>query len=329
MIILSIILVPIFVLVIITIFVHPFVAIMLVIVAIPMILAGIVPLIFYKTIPKNSEKKIFKVIAASCLVLLGPPQIISLLSQSRIAKLIESDHNDLSLPLKFNSVAIRRFHTFKDDATPCDEICIHLLLSGIAERVIIVKEFDITSPPAIQDTGTAFHLETRNICPVVKFYRGSQTLRISRDTRYYNDKMKHEISNGRCLIQTSTNLSSADLVISTGSLRGVQSEADGSLRRVQNEAEVKLPLFSKSAGRITVHKRADQIFVELLRWTGLNYHASLFFFPLPNMILGEREISIGYESFKPTWGRSYSHNFRYLSEEQWTEFLTDRMGINF
>lgn len=300
----------------------PFLAIILAVMAIPIVLAGLIPFSINKIIPTNSPSRTYKVIIISCFILFVPSQSISLINQVRINELTKDDHNELSSPLNYSSIAIRRFNSFKDDTTSCDGLCIHLLISGAAERVIIVKNFDIIVSPHIQDIGIAYHLEKRKNCPVIKYGKGSRTLRITNDREnYYNDKMNRSISNGQCLIKTSTNLASADIVLSTASLR-----------RVEDKTKVKLPIFSHRAGRITLHKRKNEIFVEQLKWTGLSYYPPLPFFPLPNLTLGGRETYIGYEVFNPKYkysSQSYIPRFKYISVEKWTEFLADQLGINF
>lgn len=301
-------------------FVHPLVAIWVGIYSIAIGLVVLILLAVLKYLPKTLKRRRLWAIAITCIIVLGPALIISLVNQIRISELIKADQNNLSLPLNFNTVAIRRWDKFETNVTSCDDLCLHLLISGASERVVIIKEFDITSPPSFQSIGTAFHLETRKTCPDLKFESRSQTLRIKPfegRKRYYHKKMEHEISKGRCLIQSSTDLSRVDMVISTGSLRNNQ-----------NGTNVKLPLFSQAAGRVSVHVRNENRLEERYSWTGLTYNNPFNYVPLPRRITGQYQISIGYDSFISSLGPS-SSQFRYMSDEYWTHLLTTKMGVKF
>lgn len=256
---------------------------------------------------------------ATLLALAIPPALINPGLEKRAADFAAHDLDTLAKPLRAEVVAIRHdgpsFH--RRDQSACDGLCMRLLLNGAATRVLVVQQA-IDVPPDGRSDATSFRFETRETCPAVNLGTGNDDIKDPIGPRSYQRKFAHElmqleIAKGRCLIEETVPLSTADVVISRGTLHRGRSRIDAGLDPFAD---------TLYAYRLSVHVRGDG-FREAYRRTSVVTH------PLAPVLAptveGGAELR-AYAVFARLESRR-NLDSQYGSEPDWSDFLTGKLGL--
>ncbi len=237
---------------------------------------------------------------------------------------VAKDHNELVLPLTAKSIAVRRALRFDKGTTRCDGFCMHALLTGTAEKILVVDTKAIDQPINLNEPAEEFSLEKRAICPQMQFKSGYHDL----DLRAVNkssersasplEEMNLRISNGECLVSRQTTLAEADIIISEGRIHA-------QARRALNSG-FSLTSDAVTADRITIHDNSKKngSASEIYRWTGVQYSPLGFFLlPAPQFIYSF-EMRMGW------WREGGRINIptKFYEKTDWEGFLTKTVGFN-
>lgn len=204
-------------------------------------------------------------IALSILAI--PALILNPVLGARVDAFLADDHDDLKLPLKARTIAVRKKQDVDGIHLSCGGFCLHALLTGAAERIILLNEEDSSSSPDPESRGRSFHIERRSKCPAVTFYPGEQRLNLDLPPDRIASKyaspvvlMKLRIEQGECLIESEAPLADADVVLSTGLIHAGLSNSDAGIDPFADTV---------TAYRNTVDQRTKNGFEEVYRLTGV------------------------------------------------------------
>lgn len=237
---------------------------------------------------------------------------------------VAGDHNEIVLPVEFEAIAVRSKPRWKRRSTPCDGFCLHALLSGTAERVLVIDTTDFSAAISGEEEALEFSLQKRNNCPPVTLVPGHHNLNLnveqSGERRPVNalEEMNLRISTGECLISRKAKLGDADVVLTVGRLvRGQQHAADLGFSWTEK---------TEIVDRITVHSidKNNEMFVETYRWTGVRYRPFAFAM-VPGPLFG-----YGLD-MKMGWLRRQKRiniSRKYYSAPDWASFLVDTLGLD-
>lgn len=198
-------------------------------------------------------------------VLALPAALGNHLLERRAKALLADDHDDAS-PFTARTVAWRSdtAGAFGKDETRCGEFCLRALLTGAADRVLVVHEApDVAIDPA--RSVDAFRMERRDACPPVKLRQGAGHDFNALFVRAHDPKaqraderMQLAIAKGHCLIAERAPLGAADAVTSAGAVHKPPRAAWWN------------PLADTvQAQRITLHVKRADAFAEAYRRTGV------------------------------------------------------------
>ncbi len=258
------------------------------------------------------------------LVLAAPAYLLNHRLTQKAQNFVAKDHNHLKLPIDSKVIAVRRRSEYKWNrgTTRCDGFCLHALLTGEAERILVTESKEPNNKLNLAEKVTAFSLQARDSCPAVKFTPGHHRLKIPTDKndtqRSVNaiEEMKLRISMGDCLISEDAFLGDADMILS------IQRLSKGT-----RNAKLGFSLNNNtiSADRMTVHLPAqgNAGFDEKFRWTGVRYKPFA-----PVMVPGPQ---FGYQ-FEMGMGwlrtsRRINIASKYYERPNWVEFLTKTLGL--
>jgi|GEM_PF-1800765 len=276
-----------------------------------------------KVMPYRNGRHVVAVSASIALVLVIPAQIINLGIWGKVHNLVRSDHNNLQSPVRIKSIAVRKKYSFGRGITPCGGFCLHALLTGSAERVLLVhgdRRGNMKDVPDLSDDAIEFSFKKSATCPAVKFTPGHHSLKIPRDRsskkRYANaiEAMKLRISNGDCLISRPAKLRDSDMIITVKRL----------MRGVSN-ADIGFNIFNNTitADRISVHVPAQDELKEVYRWTGVQYKPLVMLLPAP-MFGYQFDMGMGWLRVD----RDVNIENKFYEHPDWTNFLTKTLGFN-
>jgi hypothetical protein len=257
---------------------------------------------------------------ATLLVLAIPPALINPGLETRAAAFAAHDLDALAKPLRAEVIAILHDQPLvhRRDQSACDGLCMRLLLNGTAKRVLVAQQ-SIDIPPVGTNDATSFRFEARDACPAVSLGTGNDEIKDTGGPRSYQQKFAHElmqleIAKGNCLIEETVALSTADVVISRGTLHRGRSRLDAGLDPFADT------LF---AYRLSVHVRGDGGFREAYRRTSVVTH------PLAPVLAptveGGAELR-AYAVFARLESRR-NLDSEYGSEPDWSDFLTKKLGL--
>ena len=165
-------------------------------------------------------------LAVAAAVLALPPFLMNGPIHRKAASLAAGDLDVVQLPLNVRTIASREKFRFARGTTECDGFCLHALLTGTADRFLVVKADAPHGDISHDMQAIEFRLERRDSCPQVSFKSGAHALqfrRVKGDTERAADPvetLKLRISEGECLVSRPAALGDADIVISRGALTG-------------------------------------------------------------------------------------------------------------
>ncbi len=280
--------------------------------------------ILYLFLPLQGAAALLLAIAACAVLLAVPPFLINGKIKSSAYAYVAQDHNELMLPITAKSIAVRRALRFDKATTRCDGFCMHALLTGTAEKVLVVDTKTIDQPINLDELAEEFSLEKRSICPQMQLKSGYHDLdlRTANKTRERSasplEEMNLRISNGECLVSRQTTLAAADIIISEGRIHA-------QARRALNSG-FSLTTDAVTADRITIHdnSRKNGSVAEIYRWTGVQYSPlGLFLLPAPQFIYAF-EMRMGW------WREGGRINIptKFYEKTDWEGFLTKTLGFN-
>ncbi len=184
--------------------------------------------------------------------------------------LVSGDHDQIKAPVSAGTIAIRRESMFfagsrGSDPALCHGFCLHALLSGKVDRVLIVETDELVETPAPKERAIAFSIERADRCPDVALLADMRWLRASSRKQEHGytpgvtDTMRIRMMSGECLVARTATLDEADVVITIR-----KKKDDGSALQMKW-------LFYD---RVTVHLRnaANGNYREIFRWTGVEYY---------------------------------------------------------
>lgn len=194
-----------------------------------LLLVSLTFVLVYRLAPAGKSLKIGLACAATAALLALPSALLNWRIENEVEAIAAADRNEITAPVTAKAVAVRTWTNFDRKTTKCDGFCLHALLSGSADRVLVVSVKNLLAEPRLDEKTTEFRFENRSACPPTRFEPGHHSLHLRNgtgETRDMNpvDVMSLSISNGRCLVQKATTLDEADLVISQGCTRRGVSE---------------------------------------------------------------------------------------------------------
>ncbi|MEM7302938.1 MAG: hypothetical protein AAF468_17815 [Pseudomonadota bacterium] len=210
------------------------------------------------------------------------------------------------------------------DATPCDGLCLHALLSNTATKVLMVYTRDPHQDLRSDLKAHAFTLEKREACPAVKFGTSFHRLNLpkkkgdKRRSVMGVEVMKLKLANGVCLIHRRATLKEADYVVSWGPMK--------SPRQQRMNSGFKANAKPEAIRRLTVHQVGEQgEFVEIYRQTGVRYSVlAPVLLPAPNF-KSLTDTSYGWLRFSRQIG---SKDVNYPGS-RWVNLLVNDIGFDF
>lgn len=253
-----------------------------------------------------------------------PPVVLNQKIDAEALAKTANDHNDLALPIKQRVIAVRHNWYWRGrDTIECDAFCLHALLTGTADKVLLVHTDDTSARPSQQQQAIGFRFEKRATCPAVKFPNSDLSLDLpqvdgSKRQVRATDLVNLRLSQRDCLIRYQTSLAEADLVISWGDMQNTSRPIkDGFV----------LDVDTVSTKSMVVHARGAVAgdFQEVYRKTGVSYRP-FGYLMVPTLLLGSMtEAKLGW------WRLPKSINISAGSDNprrDWAVFLTETMQFN-
>jgi hypothetical protein len=253
-----------------------------------------------------------------------PPVVLNQKIDAEALAKTANDHNDLVLPIKQRVIAVRQNWYWRgSDTIECDAFCLHALLTGTADKVLLAHTDDTSAKPNQQQQAIGFRFEQRATCPAVKFPNSDLSLDLpqadgSKGRVRATDLVNLRLSRRDCLIRYQTSLAEADLVISWGDKQNTSRPInDGFL----------LDVDTISTTSMVVHARdtVSADFQEVYRKTGVSYRP-FGYLMVPTLLLGSMtEAKLGW------WRLPKSINISAGSDNpqrDWAVFLTETMQFD-
>ena len=257
-------------------------------------------------------------------VLFLSAQLLNYKIENKVQAIVSDDHDELILPLQFESVALRTKRRWNGSGTSCEGFCLHALLTGTAQKVLVTNTKDFFKTLSFDDEAIEYSLQRREVCPEVKFTPGHHRLDLpfDRDSgkRAANaiEEIKLRMSSGDCLISTPSTLGQADVVLTRA--RMVQGPHYASRLGFSLSTE------TETVDRLAVHTvdKTNVRFEELYRWTGVQYF-SFSGALIPSPLFGsELEVNMG-------WLRREERiniSSKYYEHPDWVGFLTQTLELD-
>ncbi len=233
-----------------------------------LLLVSLTFVLVYRLAPAGKSLKIVLACVATAALFALPAALLNWRIENDVEAIAAADHNEITAPVTARAIAVRKWNNFDRQTTQCDGFCLHALLSGSADRVLVVPVKIPLPEPRLDEKAIEFRLENRSICPPTRFQSGNHSLRLrnaageTRDTNAV-EAMNLSISNGRCLVQKATTLGDADLVISQGRTRRGVSDIEA---RFDFSADT-ISTFTTSVHTVDRKTGLDEIY----RSTRINY----------------------------------------------------------
>ena len=225
-----------------------------------------------KTIGENSNKR--KALAFGFglgVLLLAPSILINFSVERNVQSLIADDHNSIELPIGKKIIAIRTKSNSNKSKPFCDAFCLHVLLSGAVEKILILNTQEPHLEPDMKSVAIEYSLEKMDNCAPYDFKGRDSFLSLPKSDVANKTsinavtEMKFHTNVGECLVSKMAFLNEADLIISIGRLQNEVTGRDFSSG------------FSRSgsyAHRLTIHEKndIDKGFIEKYRRTSASYN---------------------------------------------------------
>ncbi|WP_312365967.1 hypothetical protein [Ensifer sp.] len=286
-----------------------------------LLLVSFTLVLVYRLAPAGKSLKIVLACVATAALFALPAALLNWRIENDVEAIAAADRNEITAPVTARAIAVRRWSNFDRQTTKCDGFCLHALLSGSADRVLVVAVKNLFAEPRLDESAIEFRLENRSICPSTRFQPGYHSLRLrnaageTRDTNAV-EAMNLSISNGRCLVQKATTLGDADLVISQGrTKRGVSDIEAG----FDFSADT-ISTFTTSVHTVDRKTGLDEIY----RSTRINY-APFAPLLLPGPAFGsEFRMDMGWFRL----AKMVNSPSRYVDDDaHWVTFLTSTLGL--
>jgi hypothetical protein len=293
----------------------------------------------------------FSKIAAFAFVLAGSVLALALAAKwvnrsldRDVQELTKEDH-DLREPLTgTRNLAIqfvtnerarskRELAMVKEDASPgivppparkqfCERLCLHLLLNGLADSVLVssvsVREGD-PAPPSLDEIGMRFHLE-RAACrnPVIKTddtaappYR----LFERSEEKDFAEEVSARMIAGECVVGEPARLGDEQIIVQENPLAMFPNDASNR-PSARNVLQLNLP--PAAAARLSIYRVQDGIAEEVFRQTQVETYPLLPVLLLGPIPTGEGGIGIS---------EGFLRRHRFYSEYNLREVLRSKLGM--
>ncbi len=282
-------------------------------------LVGIIARLLYLGLAFLPAWRIIPVACMTAAILIAPPMVLNKEIYSQAEAIVAGDHNDIALPLHAKTIAMRLPANY--DRNPCDDFCQRVLLSGTAEKVLVVSTPYQPGEPKATEKALAFHMERLPVCPKITLKTLASPLVLEGETETDRSQsttlnlMNLRISDGECLVQSEALLADADLVISRGNLKHLARGNDAGFDRSADTI---------SAERTSVYipSQGARGFTEIYRKTEVAYQPfGPVFVPAP-VPRGDFKFAFG-------WFRvqKYINRGKDTDASAWGRFLTDTVGL--
>ncbi len=268
----------------------------------------------HKQMRKSFEDQMAAAAASVVLILafvIPPSYFYNHWVEERLPALIAEDHNDISLPVKVKTIALRQEHF----GLGCGGFCLYALLSGAAERVLLVRASvaDLWADETASQKIVAYRLvENEHCVPPDKwdgfalfgFESGKTT---NGQTIKLKSEMLRRMGHGQCLVkEAEADITDADLIITLQS----QWHGQGGVWKHVD--------YLRASSRILVHQRNEtgQGMKEIYRWTGGFYDRK---WPIVVLNFIARHSSITWMGSKTPIAEGHG----IMDREIWSHFLEE------
>lgn len=288
----------------------------------PPVFSILMPLFgLYMIIPGSRRGRLLIASLLTGLILSLPSLWLNVTIKAAAEAWTRQDHNTIELPLRYASIGLKKRYNYEREASQCDDLCLRVLLTGTANRFLISFSDRPDLPPTGKESALEFSLQRRDECPAVRFKPGFGAFDIPDDRKDGEkanaiDLIQLRMATGECLIQRSTSLRDADIVIARGQVKQGVTWLD---------AGFKLDADTITAFRTTVHSRSGAgSYEEIYRQTSIRY---LEFGPLLMPVINsgsEFKTAPGFMRFNQEINWSGE---RYAPPEM-TGLLTETLGLD-
>lgn len=158
-------------------------------------------------------------LGAVALLVVAVPLLANLRLELAARALTAGDLDGMDGPFKGRTLGIvANPGSWSQQETKCDDVCMHALLSGALDRVIVAFSWEGDLPIDPDERAVAFHMERRATCPRIKVRSGVNPIHY--DPAAYRPypppepagRMRAEAAKGNCLIETKARLGDAEAV---------------------------------------------------------------------------------------------------------------------
>ncbi|MGX5847018.1 hypothetical protein ACWGTO_08065 [Mesorhizobium sp. PL10] len=255
-------------------------------------------------------------IAAALLAV--PPFLINRSMDQTAAALVSGDRDQVIRPFKTGTLAVRSDQSvfWTKTQTHCDDFCMRVLLTGSAQRIMVL-DYDKEMPEVdFSATARTFRMERRASCPPAELI-DARPLDLGGPQNFNapkaSERMRIEIARGNCLIEAEAPLSDADAVISTGQIKRGLSDYGAGLDPMADTVSVY---------RISMQGKRGGVSSEIYRSTGVASHRLLPLL-LPSYVTGYQfDIRIGF----PRTLRLTNLD-RFAARPDWSRFVVKTLGM--
>ncbi|SNZ19416.1 hypothetical protein [Cohaesibacter gelatinilyticus] len=246
-----------------------------------------------------------------------PPYVSNPKIEEKARQLIAGDHDDITHPVKVKTIALRKS---RYDPTECNGFCVYALLSGAAERVLMIEasDDDLLGDVLSYQDGAQYRLVEQENCVLPKNLQRNfvASPKLGKDSKGQTVKLIEELrlraSLGQCLVKTDeVDLEDADLIVSKG--KGYSS-AEGS--------RFSLDFLGARWSHIRVHQPDEngRKLKEIYRWTGGSYEKMFpILFISPGAMERGRKESAGWLRGSELLGEGHGR----LNDKVWSRFLDE------
>ena len=266
-------------------------------------------------------------IAVSLALLAVPPFVVNPRIERDARALTAGDHDDIRLPLDAGSIALRPSNwrnlrrDFDDGYTVCNQLCLHALLNGSADRFLISTQADPHTAISAAKPAIEYRLQKSTSCEPAKFRQTPSDLHFPRSNDSQNgdavEALRLREVAGTCLVGREAMLADARIVITEGPAK--------KRARTRLDTGFDLGADTINANRISVHRieTATREPVEIFRKTSVSYR------PLAPLLLPVPEFGAEFRTSMVWWrlSRSINPGSKYAEKRDWTDFLTEKLGM--
>jgi len=254
-------------------------------------------------------------------LIFGPSIWINSSIEQNANDFIAGDHDSINLPLETKTLGIVSELNSDSREIYCDAFCLHALLSGAIETVLVYRTKDPHLVIDYNEIAREFTLEQLGVCPEFKFEGSERYLPLPSSSGNYVtnsnavNAMELSSSLGNCLLEKEVQLTEADAIITLGSLRIPESD----LSALGFKTNV-------SGFRITLHTKGptENQFIEKFRRTFGSYRL------VRTPLFPSYEMS-GIRSVKKVWRKQatpYNSEGTDNSRGSLVKFVTNNLGLS-